>query len=583
MTWFGRSKGRRSKSLDQSQPQPQPRPRHQQSQSVQYVASAIPQPLPHQQQPVYAMPAGGYSMNSLPTYPAYSPQPVQPVPAQHAPPVAYQHAMSTSTLHLPPQPPPHPSPSPNPGLTQRSLAKWQSCTDISKIMVSQTVGAANNTMTGSKNMVVGMTHATMNSSRNMVGIAHLTVADLEQQLKDCIMSGVDVYAVMSKKLDQIITSIDDGLFTGKDKEMVVAYAVKHKEGSKEKDKTVRHTCTTYFSKVYLYSNSRLPSNLPPLKLYRPAYPLLRLAAQYSRDVYERPTGVERHSFVDSDWRHGTKAMVIKSLLVDDMDTIVFAIRGTQSFRDWAVNMKTEPTSPHHFLDDPSNFCHAGFLSVARKMVAPVAARLRSILAENPRRSGYTLLLTGHSAGAAVASLLYCHMLSATVRSELTPLRDYFKCIHCVSFGSPPVSLRPLQVPMQKTSMFFSFINEGDPVPRAEKAYVVSLLDLYVSPTTNFSFGARRQERMGNRAPRAWLTPPATLSRAGLLILLRERKSGVIPEDASVSGDEVVEALVTTDAQVREVVFGDPLMHTMDLYAKRIDELARHCSSFTIPN
>lgn len=41
---------------------------------------------------------------------------------------------------------------------------------------------------------------------------------------------------------------------------------------------------------------------------------------------------------------------MKSVPIDDRDVIVFAIRGTtHSFTDWAVNVKTKPTSPEGFL------------------------------------------------------------------------------------------------------------------------------------------------------------------------------------------------------------------------------------------
>ena len=42
-------------------------------------------------------------------------------------------------------------------------------------------------------------------------------------------------------------------------------------------------------------------------------------------------------------------MVIKSVPVDDMNTIVFAIRGSQTFMDWAVNLNSAPVSPGEFL------------------------------------------------------------------------------------------------------------------------------------------------------------------------------------------------------------------------------------------
>lgn len=105
----------------------------------------------------------------------------------------------------------------------------------------------------------------------------------------------------------------------------------------------------YFAKVELYANSRLPMNLPPLQLYVSTWPLLCLAAQYSERVYEKARGKEKDVHVDADVRAGTKAMVIKSVPIAHMHTIVFAIRGTATFMDWAVNLKTDSTSPVGFL------------------------------------------------------------------------------------------------------------------------------------------------------------------------------------------------------------------------------------------
>lgn len=107
--------------------------------------------------------------------------------------------------------------------------------------------------------------------------------------------------------------------------------------------------SSYFAKVELYANFRLPMNLPPLKLYIPTWPLLCLAAQYSDRVYEKPRGAERDVHISGDRHNGTRATVIKSVPMDHMNTIVFAIRGTATFMDWAVNLNTEPTSPAGFL------------------------------------------------------------------------------------------------------------------------------------------------------------------------------------------------------------------------------------------
>ncbi len=222
------------------------------------------------------------------------------------------------------------------------------------------------------------------------------------------------------------------------------------------------------------------------------------------------------------------------------------------------------------------------------MIKPVAARLRTLLAENPSRSACSLLITGHSAGGAVAQLLYSHMLSKNVESELSYLVGFFKRVHCVTFGAPPVSLLPLATPKSRPnrkSLFFAFVNEGDPVARADRAIVASLLRLYASPPP----GAGPQQQQPPPPPAAgtsagfrwhkpttwaaeayavrptWPPPPATLSLGGRVVLLRPRSDG--------RGQDDVEACTVTDEMLRDVVFGDPACHTMTMYWKRIEILA----------
>ncbi|TVY83458.1 hypothetical protein LSUE1_G001248, partial [Lachnellula suecica] len=432
--------------------------------------------------------------------------------------------------------------------------------------------------------------------------------------------------LISSKFDTIINLIDGDQFIGDERELAISapqpmWQQEQPEGTMDralgksgKSKGMTNNpvssaavSTNYFAKVNLYANSRLPPNLPPLKLYIPTFPLLCLAAHESERVYLKPRGQEREALIDSDWKMGTKAMVIKSVPMDDMNTIVFAVRGTQGFMDWTINLNSAPMSPDGFLDDPGNLCHAGFLNVARKMIKPVAARLRHLLQENPSRTKYSLLITGHSAGGAVASLLYCHMMSTSreAESELNILTSCFKRIHCVSFGAPPVTLLPLakpQNPLLRKSIFMSFVNEGDPVARADKAYVRSLISLYSSPPPGQpcittlapqkllhaakSSSSLAIDRMkirpkptsSNSAPAetvqpVWRVPEATLSNAGRIVLLRgvERFEGTGRKRERMN--EGVVAQVFSDEMLRGVVFGDPMAHGMKLYARRIEVLA----------
>ncbi|KAJ6090330.1 hypothetical protein N7486_009145 [Penicillium sp. IBT 16267x] len=497
--------------------------------------------------PVYKSPANAYS--------------VQGIQAAHpGPPGPYRNGYGVASMaHLPARVPAPP---------QTDCAKW---TSYSK-----------------------MNQSVSNIMSQATEKAHATIVDLERLVLQCVGGAPNPQEPASRLLDQVLTSIDAGIFCGRENDLLAACSLPFRSDPKKKNRRETRTAkekpsgsVDYFSKVYLYANSRMPPDLPVLRFYPATYPLLQLAAQYSRRVYEKPRGRERHSYVSSDWRHGTKAMVIKSLPVDNMNTIVFSIRGTQSFMDWAVNMQMEPVSPKGFLDDPTNCCHAGFLSVARKMVAPVAARLRTLIEEDPGRMSYSLLITGHSAGGAVASLLYLHILSSSpeVASELTHLRGCFKHIHCVTFGAPPISFRPLLLPKNpeySRFIFFSFVNEGDPVCRAEKGYFLSLLDLFAKPPPGSCLSSLNlKPPLGSTV--YWHVPPSTLSTAGRLVLLRDKTQPSNRPQAHRSRNdgapplpprEDVEACGITDAGLRGVVFGDPLTHFMDLYARRIDILAR---------
>lgn len=440
--------------------------------------------------------------------------------------------------------------------------------------------------------------------------------------------GAALCDVISSKFDAVMTSIDDERFSGKEQDLLVFNdQLQQSENSSPPRNTLRGPAqnnvyqrsgsdkgSNHFSKVWLYSNSRLPPHLPPFKVYMPTYPLLCLAATYSERVYTPPgpKSRENETHIPSDWRSGTKAMVLKSVPVEELNTIVFAIRGSQTFMDWAVNYNSAPNSPTGFLDDASNLCHAGFLFVARKMVKPVADRLRVLLQENPSRSNCSLLITGHSAGGAVAALLYAHMMSTKVESELNYLTSFFKRVHCITFGAPPVSLNPLKKPndrRHRKSLFYAFINEGDPVPRADKGVVRSLLKLYASPAPSLTSAVSTAvlttsklnlsqpshpaspprskwslPRLGKpskpvpssstttpsstssyAAAPAWPIPVCSLAPAGRLVVLRQKAKG--------RGEDDVEAVTVEEEVLRNVVFGDPLKHMMSVYRKRIEGVA----------
>lgn len=109
------------------------------------------------------------------------------------------------------------------------------------------------------------------------------------------------------------------------------------------------------------------------------------------------------------------------------------------------------------------------METVRLLIEPLAFSLHTA------QKGLTLLFTGHSAGAAIASLLYAHV-KTTNTSALVKVAEKFDRIHCIVFGAPPISTAPLQEYTHshcgaRESLFLSLINDGDPITKADIGYI----------------------------------------------------------------------------------------------------------------
>jgi Lipase (class 3) len=94
-----------------------------------------------------------------------------------------------------------------------------------------------------------------------------------------------------------------------------------------------------------------------------------------------------------------------------------------------------------------------------------------------------IIFTGHSAGGAVASLLFTHFLSKLFSSyDYIFLQD--AKLSCVTFGAPPIFTSDIQqlisgmpTGLVKIGLCLSLINHGDPVPRSDNNYVHTILSV----------------------------------------------------------------------------------------------------------
>lgn len=324
--------------------------------------------------------------------PPSTPRPYQgqPLPAQyHAPQISGSTRPNISSLSSQPADYPPPSPGWNDGSAPPSYRHQSQSPQPASIVVNQhyyllPASQADGMSQRPQACEATVTKMSAGSAVNlavqlMPGGQPFTLDDAPLPWKEHAQQGAAEADHMYQRFDNVMTLIDRDRYAGNEKDLFVC----HSDSSSTSGSTAVTTTTrgqpskpkrahlskahhdspkgqttavaasmvsgSYFAKVELYANSRLPMNLPPLKLYIPTWPLLCLAAQYSDRVYEKARGGERDFYVGADYRSGTRATVIKSVPMDHMNTIVFAIRGTATFMDWAVNLDTAPASPAGFL------------------------------------------------------------------------------------------------------------------------------------------------------------------------------------------------------------------------------------------
>ncbi|KAB8265071.1 Alpha/Beta hydrolase protein [Aspergillus pseudonomiae] len=249
-----------------------------------------------------------------------------------------------------------------------------------------------------------------------------------------------------------------------------------------------------------YSNSQLKDeHYPDWDCSPEKAELISIAWRCAREVYETSSGLPIGPVRNGEWKlepgdcvvpstDGTiKAVsfsrvssVEKATDHKDLPVLVVAIRGSASAVDHMVNANYEPRNADDFIDisrlAPENStnlqAHSGFLNSAKALDKTVSQGIKNYIRQNASEYSH-VLFTGHSAGGAVASLLFLrHIAQESVYPEVR--------FSCITFGAPPVVTVPLlesPVPGVSSGVCLNIINEFDPVTRADGAYKRCLVDL----------------------------------------------------------------------------------------------------------
>ncbi|OAL42836.1 hypothetical protein IQ07DRAFT_606390 [Pyrenochaeta sp. DS3sAY3a] len=191
-----------------------------------------------------------------------------------------------------------------------------------------------------------------------------------------------------------------------------------------------------------------------------AWPLIHLAATCSEEAYSDVVSSTTQPCASPE-----RIKISQRNVGLHGQVTVVAVSGTRGLKDWMVNLRNSAAEPEDILGEKRNLCHSGFLETVRLLIDPLALSLSAV------ENGVTLLFTGHSAGAAIASLLYAHVRTTKV-SSLAQVVARFESVHCIVFGAPPISIAPLQEhdresSSSRCSLFLSLINDGDPITKAD--------------------------------------------------------------------------------------------------------------------
>ncbi|KAJ8109540.1 hypothetical protein OPT61_g7387 [Boeremia exigua] len=186
----------------------------------------------------------------------------------------------------------------------------------------------------------------------------------------------------------------------------------------------------------------------------------------------------------------------------------------------------------------------------------VKAQIQKALTDNAGRKVH-VLFAGHSAGDAVASLLFCHF--ATYGLPVPQTQSDTPTVSCITFGAAPMFDKNITPFLQSEEIgnVLSFVNEGDPVPMIDAEYAHQLGTLYSQVSGSICMVAEAEKLKFK---------PKNLSLRGIgqLVILFDKNADNDSEE-----EELVAARID-HAYLEKCFWGHIYRHDMDLYLSEAD-------------
>ncbi|KXX79725.1 Tripartite motif-containing protein 51 [Madurella mycetomatis] len=195
----------------------------------------------------------------------------------------------------------------------------------------------------------------------------------------------------------------------------------------------------------------------------------------------------------------------------------------------------------------------------QKFIGDAVTQVLNGLIKTGPANDIDLLLTGHSAGGAIAQMFYAMITSPD--HSMANLLPRVRHLHCIVFGAPPIATTPIPKPTSSTGLFLNVVNEGDSVSLIQPEYVNVLLKFFtLSPADLGSYLAKNY-------PNGFPLPNPVSRVSGSCIVLRDKDTENV--------DIVCYDAVTIQAdKLERKLFGNPVLHEKKVYLERIRSLAK---------
>ncbi|SCN68255.1 uncharacterized protein FFB20_02965 [Fusarium fujikuroi] len=268
---------------------------------------------------------------------------------------------------------------------------------------------------------------------------------------------------------------------------------------------------------------------------------------------------------------------------EDTNTLFVSIRGTSCKTDHLVNFNRNQKDAGSVFVFPGTkeqiYAHSGFLACAATLLPWLTEEIiRQVTADKSLKD---VVFTGHSAGGAVASMVFLHFV-CHCPSELSNAK-----FSLVTFGAPPVTSKnvtELAQALPQTRHIYAVVNEHDLVPRVDQGYITSIIMLYrsayglpLSELNNSTFANTQGDR---KDIAIWELPPPDFYVVGNVIILRSKFDSVLQSRLSHSSTDIntpaqkLDIIQMSQMQFGKLLFFEISVHKRKIYLNRLEKLVQ---------